>query len=43
MNFFFDMTTQEEGGEIRTSDLYFMKCGSQPIELPIKNFYTCDI
>jgi hypothetical protein len=25
--FFFDVSTQEGGREIRTSDIYFIKCG----------------
>jgi len=32
--FFFDMSTQEGGWGIRTSDLRFMMRGPQPIELP---------
>jgi len=28
MFFFFDMSTQERGGEIRTSDFHFMRRGS---------------
>jgi hypothetical protein len=32
--FFFDMSTQERGEEIRTSDLRFMRRGPQSIELP---------
>jgi hypothetical protein len=35
--FFFDMSTQEGGGEIRTNNLRFMRCGLQPIELPLGN------
>jgi hypothetical protein len=31
---FFDMSTQESGRGIRTSDLRFMRRGSQLIELP---------
>jgi hypothetical protein len=29
------MSTQEGGGGIRTSNLHFMRCGLQPIELPL--------
>jgi hypothetical protein len=35
--FFFDMSTQEGGGEIRTSDLCFMRRDHQQIELPFGN------
>jgi hypothetical protein len=35
--FFFDMSTQEGGGGIRTSDLRFMRRGPQPIELPLRD------
>jgi hypothetical protein len=32
------MSTQEGEEGIRTSDLRFMKRGSQPIELPLENY-----
>jgi hypothetical protein len=33
--FFFDMSTQEGGGRIRTSDIRFMRHGPQLIKLPL--------
>jgi len=33
--FFFDMSTQEGGGGIRTSDLRFMRRGAQALDLPL--------
>jgi len=32
---FFDMSTQEVGEGIQTSDLHFIRCGLQPIKLPL--------
>jgi hypothetical protein len=37
---FFDMSTQEWRRVIQTRDLRFIKCGLQPIELPLRNFYN---
>jgi hypothetical protein len=40
-SFFFYMSTQEEeGGEIRTSDLCFMRRGPQPIKLLFENLIS---
>jgi hypothetical protein len=36
---FFDMSTQEGGVGIRTSDIRFMRRDSQPIELPLETEY----